>query len=101
MSADIRIEVAFGVPELQMLVALSVPADATVADAIRLSELSAAFPEHRFNELSAGIWGCPVAREQQLKNGDRVEIYRELEVDPMEARRLRALEPVPDPCESR
>ena len=101
MSADIRIEVAFGVPELQMLVEVSVPADTNVADAIRLSELSSAFPEHRFSELPVGIWGRTVTREQRLKNGDRVEIYRELEIDPMEARRLRALEPVPDPSESR
>jgi hypothetical protein len=100
MSDAIRIEVVFGVPETQMLVELSVPADATVADAIRLSKLCAAFPEHQFSELSTGIWGRPVAREQRLKNGDRVEIYRELEVDPMEARRLRASEPTPGPCES-
>lgn len=40
-------------------------------------------------ELVCGVWGEKVAQEQLLKDGDRVEIYRALKVDPKEARRLR------------
>jgi len=101
MSPEIRIEVVFGGTDSQLLVELSVPSGATVADAISLSDVGSAFPEFRFDEMSVGIWGNAVDRERRLKDGDRVEIYRELEMDPMEARRLRALEPIPDPCESR
>jgi putative ubiquitin-RnfH superfamily antitoxin RatB of RatAB toxin-antitoxin module len=99
--ASIEIEIAFANRETQVLLALSVDAAATVADAIEAANLEAIFPQVRFADLATGIWGHRVARDQRLKNGDRVEIYRELERDPMQARRLRALGSVPDPSESR
>ena len=40
-------------------------------------------------ELVCGVWGEKVTQEHPLKDGDRVEIYRALKVDPKEARRLR------------
>ena len=39
---------------------------------------------------AVGIWGRTVALERRLREGDRVEIYRPLHVDPKEARRRRA-----------
>ncbi len=36
-----------------------------------------------------GIWGRKVAAEQVLRDGDRVEVYRPLRVDPKVARRER------------
>ena len=97
----IDIELAFASPEKQLLIALSLPDDATVADAIRMAKLGAAFPEFRFADMAVGIWGRRVAREQRLQQGDRVELYRELVRDPMEARRLRALGSAPGPSGSR
>ena len=37
-----------------------------------------------------GIFGEIVSTEKLLNSGDRIEIYRSLKMDPMEARRLRA-----------
>jgi putative ubiquitin-RnfH superfamily antitoxin RatB of RatAB toxin-antitoxin module len=51
--------------------------------------------------MAVGIWGKRVTHEQRLRHGDRVEIYRELVRDPMEARRLRALGSLPAPSGSR
>lgn len=85
-----RVEVVFALPERQFLEAVIVPDDAVVADAIRLCGVERRFPDVRFDELQAGIWGNPVERTQALRDGDRVEIYRPLEVDPREARRLKA-----------
>lgn len=99
--AGIKIEIAFASRDDQVLLALSVDAGATVADAIRAANLEAIFPQYRFADMAIGIWGQRVALEQRLKNGDRVEIYRELERDPMDARRLRALDSIPDPSGSR
>ena len=96
-----NIEIAFATPESQQLIELSLQEGATVADAIKASGLSKFFPGHQLDDLQAGIWGNPVDRQQALKPGDRVELYRELELDPKEARRLRALDPVPVPFESR
>ncbi len=63
------------------------PQNSTVADAIRASKLSQRFPDVDFDVLDVGIWGRVVARDHRLADGDRVEIYRPLEIDPREARR--------------
>jgi hypothetical protein len=57
-----------------------------------MSKIAAAFPDASIAHLPTGIWGRPVERDETLADGDRVEVYRELEIDPKEARRLRALD---------
>jgi putative ubiquitin-RnfH superfamily antitoxin RatB of RatAB toxin-antitoxin module len=51
--------------------------------------LSEAFPREDLAALQAGVWGKPVARDHRVREGDRVELYRPLEIDPKEARRLK------------
>ena len=85
-----QVEVVFANPERQVLEVVEVSGDATVADAIRRSGIGRLFPDVDFSALQAGVWGRPVARDQLLREGDRVEIYRPLELDPREARRLKA-----------
>ena len=101
MKETITIELVFVAPDLQAFHVLELSADATVASAITASRLANDYPEYVFRELPVGIWGRRVAPEQVLRNGDRVEVYRELLIDPMDARRLRASEPIPDPSQSR
>lgn len=97
----IDVEVAFASPDAQALIALSLADGATVEDAIHAADLGAKFVQFSFPDMAVGIWGRRVTREQRLNRGDRVEVYRELVRDPMEARRLRALGSIPDPCGSR
>ena len=85
-----RVEVVFALPDRQSLEAVTVDDSASVADALRLSGIEERFPDVSFDELQVGIWGKPVERTQALRDGDRVEIYRPLELDPREARRLKA-----------
>ena len=73
-------------------VTLELPAPATALDAIRASGLLERHPELGLGEPLIGIWGRACALETALRDGDRVEIYRPLTVDPKEARRLRASE---------
>ena len=56
-----------------------------------LSALAAEFPSYELPEMSFGIWGRKVDGNQVVKEGDRIEIYRQLEMDPREARRQLAL----------
>ena len=100
-AVEIEVEVAFVAPESQFLIALSLAAGATVADALKASSLQVTFPQYCFETLATGIWGRRAEREQALKDGDRVEVYRALERDPMDARRLRASGSVPGRGESR
>lgn len=83
----IAVEVAFALPERQALLEVLLPAGASVADAIEASGIRDEFPEVSLDELEAGVWGRVVTRATLLKPGDRVELYRALEIDPKEARR--------------
>ncbi len=85
-----RIEVVFALPDRQVLETLDVEDGATVAEAIARSGIERRFPGVDLSALQAGIWGRPVERSRSLRDGDRVEIYRPLEMDPREARRLKA-----------
>ena len=100
MSAEISVAVVFAAKDSQLLVELKLPSGATVADAIAESALAKSFPQHALNALPVGIWGRVTEVSRELQDGDRVEIYRELTLDPMESRRLKASEPDPDPRES-
>jgi sulfur carrier protein len=67
---------------------MDLPAGSTVADALVACGClasDASNPEH----LVVGIWGKRCKLTQFLREGDRVEIYRGLRVDPKVARRER------------
>ena len=87
MTAEIDVEVVFGIPEQQRLVSLRLNSGATVADAIEKSGIAREFADHNLSSLSVGVWGHLAARDAVLSAGDRVEIYRPLQMDPREARR--------------
>ena len=70
-------------------VVVVVATGATVLDALHASELPTQFPELATSELLLGIWGQKAVAEQLVQDGDRVEIYRPLRVDPKVARRTR------------
>jgi len=89
--ADIRVEVVYASAARQRLIAVTLERDATVADAISESSIANQFPSENLDELQVGVWGHPVGRDYVLSDGDRVEIYRMLEIDPREARRQLAL----------
>ncbi|MEZ5463020.1 RnfH family protein [Dokdonella sp.] len=85
----IRVEVAYASPEAQFLRELRMKRESTIAEAIAESGVEAECGI-RVDDLSVGIWSKPVSPETRLRDGDRVEIYRPLKVDPKEARRRRA-----------
>lgn len=94
MSSDlprVAVEVVFAIPERQLLLAIDVPAGSTVAEVIELSGIAGQFPGTAFESLPVGIWGREVARSRPVEDGDRVEIYRPLAVDPKRIRRELAL----------
>ena len=69
-------------------VSLCMPVGSTVADALRASGL---LDRHGLSEagLCTGIWGRSRPLDTVLRERDRVEIYRPLQMDPKEARRRR------------
>ncbi len=87
MAGDVHVEVVFATAARQRLVEVTLPDGAAVSDAIEKSAMAKHFPDQALDALPVGIWGRVVSRDRRLRDGDRVEIYRELELDPREARR--------------
>lgn len=90
MDMDMEVEVAYAEAERQIVLAVRVPAGARARDAVELSGVLERFPRIPWPEVDMGIFGRRVSPCAPLSPGDRVEIYRPLQVDPKEARRLRA-----------
>jgi len=88
----IAVQVVYALPDKQVVVDMSLPAGATVSEAIERSELLRRFPDIDLAQQRIGIFSRLVSADAGLKNGDRVEIYRPLTRDPKEARRALARE---------
>ena len=96
MSAEIALRVVWSASERETAsVALRLPPGSTVADAITAAGwpalASAAHGDAAFAAagLSAAVWSKPRPLAHPLRDGDRVEVLRDLQIDPMTARRVR------------
>jgi len=90
-TVPMKIEVVYATPTEQKIVVLELDSNATVLDAVKQSGLAEQFSDIEVGVTPVGIYGDRVQYDMVLHDADRVEIYRPLEVDPMEARRLRAV----------
>ena len=62
----------------------------TVREAIEAAGMLEALPGGLFDAAQLGIFSRKVSADHLVQEGDRIEIYRPLLIDPMEARRRRA-----------
>jgi uncharacterized protein len=69
--------------------ALQLPEGSTVRDAVLASGWPQAVPGASVEQADLGVWGRRCTPDQLLREGDRVEVYRGLLVDPKVARRER------------
>ncbi|HAF54315.1 MAG TPA: RnfH family protein [Thauera sp.] len=91
MSAMIHVEVVYALPQRQELVEVRLPEGATVRQAIEASGLLEKYPDidlDRRNKL--GIYAKLVKPDTEVRDRDRVEIYRPLIADPKAVRKKRA-----------
>lgn len=86
----LRVSVAVALPGRQEVFELSVADGATLADALAAARLAERFPGLDIAALKVGIWSRVAGRDARLRDGDRVEVYRELAADPKTMRRARA-----------
>ena len=70
-------------------VPLQIPVGSTVLDALRASKVLAGLQDAEVDALLTGVWNHKRALSHGLRDGDRVELYRPLKVDPKIARRER------------
>lgn len=80
-----RIEVAYALPDEQFLFEQEVEEGCTIEQALKTSKLLEEFPDLNIDKV--GIFGRLVPADTPLREGDRIEVYRPLKVDPRERRR--------------
>jgi putative ubiquitin-RnfH superfamily antitoxin RatB of RatAB toxin-antitoxin module len=88
----IQVEVAFALPDKQMIVPLSVKKGTSMFDAVVQSGIAAKFEGLDLESAAMGVFGKAERKpkERVLLDGERVEIYRPLIADPKEVRKKRA-----------
>jgi len=87
----VNIEVAYAKPNEQLIISVDAPESCTVKQAIMESGILSHFPEIDLTKNKVGVFSQICALNQRLLENDRVEIYRSLAINPMEARRQRAI----------
>ena len=87
---QIEIEVVYASAEQQTLLSLRLAPGVDVLAAIQQSGILQQYPEIDLTQQAVGIFGKRVSLDTIPKAGDRIEIYRPLQIDPKQARRHRA-----------
>ncbi len=81
---SLEVDVVCAWPRRHALVRVAVPEGSTVASAVAMSGLP-------LEEIVAyAIFGERVAADVRVRDGDRIELLRRLQLDPKDARRRRA-----------
>jgi putative ubiquitin-RnfH superfamily antitoxin RatB of RatAB toxin-antitoxin module len=86
----LRVSVVYCTPQLAWTREMEVAEGTTLRYAIENSGVLAAFPTLQLGEVTVGVFSKPRPLDAPARDGDRIEIYRPLVVDPKEARRVRA-----------
>ena len=84
-----NVGVCYAEVERQLWLRLEVPDDSTLEDAIHLSGVLTLYPDINLAKQKVGIFGKITALTTQIKDGDRVEIYRPITADPQQVQRRR------------
>lgn len=92
MSQDLMVEVAYALPNKQIIIPVKVNEGITAEAAIMASGVLKQFPEIDLGVNKIGVFGKLTKLDTPLRHLDRVEIYRPLIADPKEVRRQRAAE---------
>lgn len=88
----IRVEVVYALATEQRVIEVFVPDGTNVVEAARQSGITDHFPEIDLSAAPMGVFGKVIKQPEQheLRENDRVEIYRPLIADPKKARANRA-----------
>lgn len=86
----ITVEVAYALPDEQLILSLEVAEETTVEQAIKRSGILDRYPQINLDTDKVGIFGKICKLNATLSAKDRIEIYRPLIADPKESRRQKA-----------
>jgi len=86
----IMVEVAYALPNQQLIIPVQVAPEASAEAAIQKSGILTKFPEIDLTMNQIGVFGKLIRLDTPLRNLDRIEIYRPLIADPKQVRKQRA-----------
>ena len=89
-SSHIAVEIVRAGPGGDTAIHLQLPPDATVGDALHAASVALGIDDIEALADLVGIFGQRCDLRRLVQDGDRIEIYRPLLLDPKAARRLRA-----------
>jgi len=84
-----NVGVCYAEIDRQLWMRIEVPDSSTIEDTITLSGVLKLYPEINLDNQKVGIFGKIAALDTPVKEGDRVEIYRQITVDPQTVQRRR------------
>lgn len=84
-----NIGVCYAEAERQLWLRLEVPDESTIQEAIELSGVLKQYPQIDLTTQKVGVYGKLAKLEAPIKEGDRIEIYRKITVDPQQVQRRR------------
>ncbi len=86
-----NVGVCYAQADRQLWLRLDVPEGSTIAEAIALSGVLTQYPEIDLETQKVGVFGKLAKLDAVVKEGDRVEIYRKITVDPAQVERRRVV----------
>lgn len=84
------VDVVYALPEQQKILSIKVSPGITFIDAVKQSKIVELFPEIDLEKVKLGTFSRLAKHSEELKPGQRIEIYRPLIADPKDVRRRRA-----------
>jgi putative ubiquitin-RnfH superfamily antitoxin RatB of RatAB toxin-antitoxin module len=84
-----NVGVCYAQSDRQLWMRLEVPDNSTIEETINLSGVLKHYPEINLSSQKVGIFGKIAALDTAVKDGDRVEIYRQITADPQTVQRRR------------
>ncbi len=85
-----KITIIYAKTNCQRKAEIDIPNGAALYDAIVASKIESSWADVDLNKCNIAIWGESVSKDYKLKDGDRVEICRQLNLDAKTLRRQRA-----------
>jgi putative ubiquitin-RnfH superfamily antitoxin RatB of RatAB toxin-antitoxin module len=89
-SNSIAVMVCYATANQQVIIPLELPPQTNILQAIQQSGVLDQYTEIDLAKNTIGVFGKLVNLDQVLQDKDRIEIYRPLRINPMDARRSRA-----------
>jgi putative ubiquitin-RnfH superfamily antitoxin RatB of RatAB toxin-antitoxin module len=86
----VKLTVVYVAPHGTQVIEIDVPDGITVGEAVAQSGLAQREPLLNLEGAALGVWNRRVTAQTIARDGDRIEVYRPLTIDPKDARRRRA-----------